>query len=27
VLRVRKPEIELFRDAKDAAFLIVDPPP
>jgi predicted nuclease of predicted toxin-antitoxin system len=26
VLRARKPEIELFRDAKDAAFLIVDPP-
>jgi predicted nuclease of predicted toxin-antitoxin system len=27
VLRVRKLEIELFRDTKDAAFLIVDPPP
>jgi predicted nuclease of predicted toxin-antitoxin system len=27
VLRVRKPDIELFRDAKDATFLIVDPPP
>jgi predicted nuclease of predicted toxin-antitoxin system len=27
VLRMRKPEIELFRDTKDAAFLIVDPPP
>jgi predicted nuclease of predicted toxin-antitoxin system len=27
VLRVRLPDIELFEKAKDATFLVVDPPP
>jgi predicted nuclease of predicted toxin-antitoxin system len=27
VLRIRLPDIELFEKTKDAAFLVVDPPP